>query len=63
VDACSTLEEIQAFLERLKSRRRATAWLMAVKDKDRFAELNSALDRALVVFCVRTFHRSRPRIV
>ncbi|KAJ7318939.1 hypothetical protein DFH08DRAFT_970834 [Mycena albidolilacea] len=46
-----TLEEIQAFLERLKSRRRATAWLMAVKDKDRFSELNSALDRALVVFC------------
>ncbi|KAJ7318943.1 hypothetical protein DFH08DRAFT_1086309 [Mycena albidolilacea] len=46
-----TLEEIQAFLEHLKSRRRATAWLMAMKDKDRFAELNSALDRALVVFC------------
>ncbi|KAJ7878732.1 hypothetical protein B0H14DRAFT_2710661 [Mycena olivaceomarginata] len=45
-----TLEEIQAFLEHLKSRHRATAWLMAVKDKDRFAELNGALDRALVVF-------------
>ncbi|KAJ7878737.1 hypothetical protein B0H14DRAFT_2710712 [Mycena olivaceomarginata] len=46
-----TLEEIQAFLERLKSRRRTTAWLMAVKDKDRFVELNGALDRALAVFC------------
>ncbi|KAJ7776694.1 hypothetical protein B0H14DRAFT_2964049 [Mycena olivaceomarginata] len=45
------VDNLRLFLERLKSRRRATAWLMAVKDKDRFAELNSALDRALAVFC------------
>jgi hypothetical protein len=47
------LEEVQAFLERLQGRRRATSWLLAVKDKERFAELNAALDRALAVFCVR----------
>jgi hypothetical protein len=39
------------------------AWLMAVKGKDRFAELNSTLDWALVVFFMHTFHRSHLRIV
>ncbi|KAJ7899773.1 hypothetical protein B0H13DRAFT_2029438 [Mycena leptocephala] len=46
-----TLEDIQAFLKVLQNRRkRAGSWLLAVKDKERFAELNSALDGALAVF-------------
>ncbi|KAJ7872536.1 hypothetical protein B0H14DRAFT_3131563 [Mycena olivaceomarginata] len=46
-----TLEDVQAFLKRLQGRRRAASWILAGKDKERFAELNAALDRALVVFC------------
>ncbi|KAF8201129.1 hypothetical protein K438DRAFT_638003 [Mycena galopus ATCC 62051] len=45
------LEEVQTFLELLQSRRRVASWILAVKDKDRFTELNGALDRALAVFC------------
>jgi hypothetical protein len=51
--ARSVLEEVQAFLEHLQGRRRVTLWLLAAKDKERFAELNMALDRALAVFRVR----------
>jgi hypothetical protein len=29
-----------------------TSWIFAMKDKQRFTELNSALDKALVVFNV-----------
>ncbi|KAF8201127.1 hypothetical protein K438DRAFT_637437 [Mycena galopus ATCC 62051] len=46
-----TLEEVQTFLELLRSRRRVASWILAAKDKDRFTELSSALDRALAVFC------------
>ncbi|KAF7377623.1 hypothetical protein MSAN_00185100 [Mycena sanguinolenta] len=45
-----TLEEIQAFLKLLQSRKRLGSWIFAAKDKDRFTELNNALDRALAVF-------------
>ncbi|KAJ6466877.1 hypothetical protein C8R45DRAFT_1106303 [Mycena sanguinolenta] len=45
-----TLEEIQAFLKLLRSRKRLKSWIFAAKDKDRFTELNDALDRALAVF-------------
>jgi hypothetical protein len=31
---------------------RIAAWVLAGNDKDRFAELNSALDKALAVFSV-----------
>jgi hypothetical protein len=31
---------------------RIAAWVLAGNDKDRFAELNSALDKALAVFAV-----------
>jgi hypothetical protein len=49
----SALEQVQAFLESLQNRRlRIAAWVLAGNDKDRFAELNSALDKALVVFAV-----------
>ncbi|KAJ6466867.1 hypothetical protein C8R45DRAFT_1020359 [Mycena sanguinolenta] len=47
---CLALEEIQAFLKLLQSRKRVTSWIFAAKDRDRFTELNNALDRALVVF-------------
>ncbi|KAJ6460821.1 hypothetical protein C8R47DRAFT_1226071 [Mycena vitilis] len=44
------LQSIQDFLKVLQRRRRVTSFIFAVKDKDHFAELNSALDRALQVF-------------
>ncbi|KAF7377631.1 hypothetical protein MSAN_00185900 [Mycena sanguinolenta] len=44
------LEEIRAFLKLLQSRKRLASWIFAAKDKDRFTELNNALDRALTVF-------------
>ncbi|KAJ7916185.1 hypothetical protein B0H13DRAFT_2658449 [Mycena leptocephala] len=45
------LEQVQAFLKGLQNRRlRIAAWVLAGNDKDRFAELNSALDKALAVF-------------
>ncbi|KAJ7603057.1 hypothetical protein DFH06DRAFT_341991 [Mycena polygramma] len=44
------LEQVQDFLELLQHRRRVASWIFALKDKDRFAELNSALDRAVQVF-------------
>ncbi|KAJ7776689.1 hypothetical protein B0H14DRAFT_2964032 [Mycena olivaceomarginata] len=50
-DNAASVDKLRLTLEEIQARRRTTAWLMAVKDKDRFAELNSALDRALVVFC------------
>ncbi|KAJ7786761.1 hypothetical protein B0H14DRAFT_3163679 [Mycena olivaceomarginata] len=46
-----TLEDVQAFSKRLQGRHHAASWILAGKDKERFAELNAALDRALVVFC------------
>jgi len=45
-----TLEDVQAFLELVQSRRRVTSWILTGKDEDRFTELNRALDRALAVF-------------
>ncbi|KAJ7149125.1 hypothetical protein C8R46DRAFT_1127189 [Mycena filopes] len=45
-----TLEEIQQFLDVLKRRRRLTAFALAAKDKERFTQLNAALDRALELF-------------
>ncbi|KAJ7897430.1 hypothetical protein B0H13DRAFT_1884731 [Mycena leptocephala] len=44
------LKEVQAFLVLLKSRWLVTSWILASKDKNRFTELNGALDRALAVF-------------
>ncbi|KAJ7640692.1 hypothetical protein DFH06DRAFT_619964 [Mycena polygramma] len=44
------LQQVQDFLTILQNRRRVTSWALAVKDKDRFTELNSVLDRALQVF-------------
>jgi hypothetical protein len=35
---------------------RIAAWVLAGNDKDRFAELNSALDKALAVFAVSLLH-------
>ncbi|KAF8201132.1 hypothetical protein K438DRAFT_1965654 [Mycena galopus ATCC 62051] len=46
-----TLEDVHAFLKLLQGRPRVASWILAAKDKDRFTELNSALDRALTVFC------------
>ncbi|KAJ7890257.1 hypothetical protein B0H13DRAFT_2666032 [Mycena leptocephala] len=55
------LKEVQAFLVLLQSRRRATSWILASKDKDRFTEFNGALDRALAVFpeIIETAERMR----
>jgi len=48
---CRTLKDVHAFLKILQSRRwRVVPWLLATKDQDRFAELNSALDKALSLF-------------
>ncbi|KAJ7916230.1 hypothetical protein B0H13DRAFT_2450856, partial [Mycena leptocephala] len=48
---CRALEQVQAFLQSLQNRRwRIAAWVLAGNEKDRFAELNSALDKALAVF-------------
>ncbi|KAJ7916182.1 hypothetical protein B0H13DRAFT_2450733 [Mycena leptocephala] len=48
---CRALEQVQAFLESLQNRHlRIAAWVLAGNDKDRFAELNSALDKALAIF-------------
>ncbi|KAJ7822425.1 hypothetical protein B0H13DRAFT_1920179 [Mycena leptocephala] len=48
---CRALEQVQAFLESLRNRRWGSiSWVLAGNDKDRFTELNSALDRALAVF-------------
>ncbi|KAJ7916183.1 hypothetical protein B0H13DRAFT_2658448 [Mycena leptocephala] len=48
---CRALEQVQAFLETLQNRRwRGKSWVLAMKDQDRFTELNSALDKALAVF-------------
>ncbi|KAJ7603055.1 hypothetical protein DFH06DRAFT_1257351 [Mycena polygramma] len=44
------LQQVKDFLDVLQTRRRVASWILAVKDKDRFVELNNALDRALQVF-------------
>ncbi|KAJ7603060.1 hypothetical protein DFH06DRAFT_1257363 [Mycena polygramma] len=49
-ELCGTLQQVQDFLRVLHNRPRVTSWIFAVKHKDRFAELTSALDRALQVF-------------
>ncbi|KAJ7676064.1 hypothetical protein DFH06DRAFT_1435840 [Mycena polygramma] len=46
-ELCRALQHVQDFLSLLNRRRRVTSWIFAVKDKERFAELTSALDRAL----------------
>ncbi|KAJ7640693.1 hypothetical protein DFH06DRAFT_620037 [Mycena polygramma] len=49
-ELCRALQQVQEFLTILQNRRRVTSWAFAVKDRDRFTELNSMLDRALQVF-------------
>ncbi|KAJ7640690.1 hypothetical protein DFH06DRAFT_1334408 [Mycena polygramma] len=49
-ELCRALQQVQDFLTILQNRRRVTSWVFAVKDKDRFIGLDSALDRALQVF-------------
>ncbi|KAJ7502287.1 hypothetical protein B0H11DRAFT_1907399 [Mycena galericulata] len=50
-----TLEEIQAYLTALnKLRRRAARWIFVNVEKDRFVQLNGALDKALVMFSSAT---------
>ncbi|KAJ7603056.1 hypothetical protein DFH06DRAFT_1488309 [Mycena polygramma] len=44
------LQQVQKFLDILQNRRRVTSWIFAMKDKEHFVELNSALDGALQVF-------------
>ncbi|KAJ7485591.1 hypothetical protein FB451DRAFT_61011 [Mycena latifolia] len=45
------LEDIQAYLAFLgKPRRRLAPWVFANQEKDRFVQLNSALDKALAMF-------------
>ncbi|KAJ7488373.1 hypothetical protein FB451DRAFT_1227161 [Mycena latifolia] len=46
-----TLEDIQAYLTFLaKPRRRLAPWVFANEEKDRFVQLNAALDKALAMF-------------
>ncbi|KAJ6460819.1 hypothetical protein C8R47DRAFT_117528 [Mycena vitilis] len=45
-----TLQQVQDLLTVLQTRTRATSWIFAAKDKERFTELNNALDRSLQVF-------------
>ncbi|KAJ7479828.1 hypothetical protein FB451DRAFT_1239934 [Mycena latifolia] len=46
-----TLEDIQLYLAFLgKRRRRLAPWIFANQDKDRFVQLNDALDKALAMF-------------
>ncbi|KAJ7637554.1 hypothetical protein DFH06DRAFT_645741 [Mycena polygramma] len=45
-ELCRALQQVQDFLSLLQSRRRVTSSIFAVKDKERFAELTNALDRA-----------------
>ncbi|KAJ7640696.1 hypothetical protein DFH06DRAFT_1429458 [Mycena polygramma] len=49
-ELCRALQQVQDFLTTLQNRRRVASWIFAIKDKERFAELNCALDRALQVF-------------
>ncbi|KAJ7512628.1 hypothetical protein B0H11DRAFT_1374 [Mycena galericulata] len=45
------LEEIQSYLTVLKKpRRRLSSWILANQEKDRFARLDGALDKALALF-------------
>ncbi|KAJ7497765.1 hypothetical protein FB451DRAFT_243057 [Mycena latifolia] len=45
------LEDIQAYLTFLgKPRRRLAPWIFATREKDRFVQLNAALDKALAMF-------------
>ncbi|KAJ7822422.1 hypothetical protein B0H13DRAFT_2681786 [Mycena leptocephala] len=61
---CRALEQIQAFLEGLQNRRlRIAAWVLAGNDKDRFAELNSALDKALAIFASSEIIDTRAEIL
>ncbi|KAJ7134063.1 hypothetical protein C8R43DRAFT_640005 [Mycena crocata] len=50
----STLEEIRVYLASLQKRRRMSRWITASEQKDRFTELNRALDQALSLFSTTT---------
>ncbi|KAJ7126075.1 hypothetical protein C8R44DRAFT_119672 [Mycena epipterygia] len=53
------LEDIHSYLTFLQiRRRRITSWILANEDKERFAQLNAALDKALAMFSVRPFRFS-----
>ncbi|KAJ6562542.1 hypothetical protein B0H19DRAFT_99459 [Mycena capillaripes] len=53
---CRALDEVQGFLQLLRHRPRIKSWIFAAKEQERFAELNSALERALAVFSVCSCH-------
>ncbi|KAJ7126097.1 hypothetical protein C8R44DRAFT_119799 [Mycena epipterygia] len=50
------LEDVQSYLTFLRDRRRRViSWILANQYKERFAQLNGALDKALSMFSVRPF--------
>ncbi|KAJ7249952.1 hypothetical protein C8J57DRAFT_1723772 [Mycena rebaudengoi] len=50
----SALEDVHSHLIFLRKRRRAMSWMLAAQEKDRFAQLNAGLDRALSFFTLDT---------
>ncbi|KAJ7274716.1 hypothetical protein C8J57DRAFT_1591930 [Mycena rebaudengoi] len=44
------LEDVHSYLIFLNKRRRAMSWMLATQEKDRVAQLNAGLDRALSLF-------------
>ncbi|KAJ7245299.1 hypothetical protein C8J57DRAFT_1524433 [Mycena rebaudengoi] len=46
----SALEDVHSHLIFLRKRRRAMSWMLAAQEKDRFAQLNAGLERALSFF-------------
>ncbi|KAJ7256286.1 hypothetical protein C8J57DRAFT_1472997 [Mycena rebaudengoi] len=44
------LEDVHSYLMFLEKRRRAMSWLLTTQEKDRVAQLNAGLDRALSLF-------------
>ncbi|KAJ7256278.1 hypothetical protein C8J57DRAFT_1721481 [Mycena rebaudengoi] len=44
------LEDVHSYLIFLNKRRRAMSWMLATQEKDRVAQLNAVLDRALSLF-------------
>jgi hypothetical protein len=52
------LEDIHSHLTFLNKRRRAMSWMLATQEKERVAQLNAGLDRALSFFTVRALCNS-----